>query len=319
MQIHRMPRHERDFTVIANKAIRDPRLSHTARGILVYVLSLPSGVQVNVRTLSDGFPQGRLAVSKAVKELRECGYWVTRTERERGTRRIISSVDVYEVPGSASTSPAAADARTPAPSKPVPSRVGTGDAGAFFPGGKMDSLKDGEKNPPYPPARAAATHASVPIAAPRATSPQVTDPHTDEGARILRRLASVDPRLRLSERSVQALAAEVGVWLERGASASDVVDAVSAGLPSQVYSAARLIGDRLSRKRPARKRAWRRVFECVECRDPLPWGRESGACRACADSGGPEKQLAVAESGDSGYSEVRRVLRDRVRVPVRRP
>ncbi|MHB9753556.1 hypothetical protein ACYBSK_04145 [Streptomyces sp. BYX5S] len=73
MQVHRIRRHERDFTVIANKAIRDPRISHTARGILAYVLSLPSGAQVNVRTLSDGFPQGRLAVSKAVKELRELG------------------------------------------------------------------------------------------------------------------------------------------------------------------------------------------------------------------------------------------------------
>ncbi|WP_428954441.1 hypothetical protein [Streptomyces sp. cg35] len=309
MQVHRMPRHERDFTVIANKAIRDPRLSHTARGILVYVLSLPSGAQVNVRTLSDGFPQGRLAVSKAVKELRELGYWVTRTARERQTRRIVSTVDVYEVPGSASTSAPPADARTPAPSKPVPSRVGTGDAGAFFPGGKMNSLKDGGKNPPYPPVEAAAIDAVLPAAASQAM-PHLTDPHADEGARILRRLASVDSRLQLSERSVQELAPEVGVWLERGASAADVVDAVSAGLPAKVYSAARLIADRLTRKRPARKRAWRRVFECPLCRDPLPWGQESGACRSCANSNASEHRNSA---GSGGYGEVRRVLRERVR------
>lgn len=302
MQVHRIQRHERDFTVIANKAIRDPRLSHTARGILVYVLSLPSGAQVNVRTLSDGFPQGRLAVSKAVKELREFGYWVTRTEREQGTRRIVSSVDVYEAPG------ADVSARTPVVSKPVPRRVGTGESGAFFPGGKMDSFKDGGKNPPCPPAGADANAGAVEVAA---------DPHADEGARILRRLSSVDPRLRLSERSVQALAPEVAVWLERGASASEVVDAVTVGLPAQVYSASRLIADRLSRKRPARKRAWRRVFECSECRDPLPWGRESGTCRACSRGEEPGEHLGAPAGG--GYSEVRRVLRERVRVPVSVP
>ncbi|MCQ4209517.1 hypothetical protein [Streptomyces longispororuber] len=254
MQIHRIRRHERDFTVIANKAIRDPRLSHTARGILVYVLSLPSGTQVNVRTLSDGFPQGRLAVSKAVKELRELGYWVTRTERESSTRRIVSSVDVYEVPGA---------------SEPVPTRVGTGEPGAFSPSGGMDSYRDGRKNPPCPPAVA-----------------DLDDPHAVESARILRRLGDVDPRLRLSEPRVRELVPEVGVWLERGASAAEIVDAVSSGLPAKVYSAARLIADRLVRKRPARKRAWRRVFECPECRDPLPWGQESGKCRDCRESSG---------------------------------
>ncbi|MFI0238973.1 hypothetical protein [Streptomyces sp. NPDC016845] len=262
MQIHRMPRHERGFTVIDNKALRDPRLSHTARGILVYVLSLPSGAQVNVRTLSDMFPQGRLAVSKAVKELRELGYWVTRTEREPHTRRILSSVDVYEVPGAGSV---------PVAGEPVPGRVGTGESGAFSPDGGTNPYEDGEKNPPHPPA---AEPASEPV------TPAPSDPYGDESARILRRLADVDPRLKLNERGVRELVPEVGVWLERGASAAEVIDAVSAGLPSKVYSAARLIADRLTRKRPARKRAWRQVFECPVCRDPLPWGQESGVCRS---------------------------------------
>ncbi|MEV1020798.1 hypothetical protein [Streptomyces sp. NPDC050264] len=268
-----MPRHERGFTVIDNKAIRDPRLSHTARGILVYVLSLPSGAPVNVRTLSDGFPQGRLAVSKAVKELRELGYWVTRTEREPATRRIVSSVDVYEVPRLA-TSTSSAASPTPAATKPVPGRVGTGEAGTFSPRGKTNPYDYGEKNPPYPPAKpAAAEPASAEAGWPE-------DPHADEGARILRRLAVVDPRLRLSERGVRELVPDVVVWLERGASVADVIDAVSAGLPANVYSAARLIADRLTRKRPERKRAWRRVYECPECRDPLPWGQEAGGCRS---------------------------------------
>lgn len=48
MQIHRMPKHGREFVIIANKAIQDPRISHTARGILALVLSLPDGHRTNV-------------------------------------------------------------------------------------------------------------------------------------------------------------------------------------------------------------------------------------------------------------------------------
>ncbi|MYT71542.1 MULTISPECIES: hypothetical protein [unclassified Streptomyces] len=296
MQVHRIRRHERDFTVIANKAIRDPRLSHTARGILVYVLSLPSGAQVNVRTLSDGFPQGRLAVSKAVKELRELGYWVTRTERDPRSKRIVSSVDVYELP---------ALGASPAAVEPVPGRVGTGDSGAKSPGGEAYYYdKDGEKPPPLPPAEPAAPSESAEPAISR-------DPRAAESAGILRRLGTVDARLRLSERSVRDLVPEVCDWLDRGATGAQVIDAVTAGLPAKVYSAARLVADRLTRKRPARKRAWREVFECPECRDPLPWGQEAGtACRSCADR--PEHTVGVGD-GD-GYGEVRRVLRERVRV-----
>ncbi|MFD8568250.1 hypothetical protein [Streptomyces sp. NPDC059639] len=301
MQIHRIRRHERDFTVIANKAIRDPRLSHTARGILVYVLSLPSGAQVNVRTLSDGFPQGRLAVSKAVKELRELGYWVTRTERECRSKRIVSSVDVYELPELRASVSAG---------EPVPGRVGTGDSGAFSPGGEDYCEKDGRKNPPLPPAEAAAP--SEP------GEPEIaSDPRAAEGARILWKLGAVDARLRLSERSVRELVPEVCDWLDRGASAAQVVDAVTDGLPAKVYSAARLVADRLTRKRPARKRAWREVFECSECRDPLPWGQEAGRCASCETGAGARAggfvvaQCSAAAGG--GYGEVRRVLRERVR------
>ncbi|MYW66049.1 hypothetical protein GTY65_18610 [Streptomyces sp. SID8379] len=297
MQIHRIPRHARDFTVIANKAIRDPRLSHTARGILVYVLSLPSGSPVNVRTLSDGFPQGRLAVSKAVKELRELGYWVTRTERDSRSKRIISSVEVYELPelrGSTSVG------------EPVPGRVGTGDSGAKSPGGE-DFSKDGRKDPPLPPAEVQA-EAEAQVAAEPGAEP-ARDPRAAESAHILWRLGTVDARLRLSERSVRELVPEVCDWLDRGASAAQIIDAVSAGLPAKVYSAARLVGDRLARKRPERKRAWRAVVDCPECRDPLPWGQEGGVCRECAAAGAAEQLPA----GGDGCGEVRRILRERER------
>lgn len=139
MQIHRIPTHERDFVIIANKAIQDPRISHTARGILALVLSLPSGVKENVRTLSDNYPQGRSAVAKAVKELREFGYWVTKTARDEGTAQIVSTVDVYELPNLVSV---------PVPTRPVTGRPATRKAGTS-PYGEKGPSKDGDKNPPF--------------------------------------------------------------------------------------------------------------------------------------------------------------------------
>ncbi|MEV3858491.1 hypothetical protein AB0J38_29775 [Streptomyces sp. NPDC050095] len=269
MQIHRIPTHERDFVIIANKAIQDPRISHTARGILALILSLPSGVKENVRTLSDNYPQGRSAVAKAVTELREFGYWVTKTGRDGESNQIVSTVDVYELPNLASA---------PVPTRPVTTRKAAGKAGTS-PNGEKDSSKDGGKNPPFPPAEDA--DASHP-AEQREGSSDKDDKQSAEAARILRRLAAIDARLRLADRQVNKLVPQVADWLDRGATVAQITDAVTQGLPAKVYSAARLIADRLDRKRPERKRQWRQTHDCPECRNPLPFGQETGICGGCA-------------------------------------
>ncbi|WP_328742188.1 hypothetical protein [Streptomyces caniferus] len=272
MQIHRIPTHDRDFVMIANKAIQDPRISHTARGILALVLSLPSGVKENVRTLSDGYPQGRSAVAKAVKELREFGYWVTKTARDEESNQIVSTVDVYELPNLASV---------PVPTRPVTGRMGTRKAGTS-PIGEKDSSKDGDKNPPFPPAEPVADADASRGAEPREGSSTKGDKQSAEAARILRRLGAIDTRLRLADRQISKLVPEVADWLDRGATIAQITDAVTQGLPAKVYSAARLIADRLDRKRPERKRQWRQTHDCPECRNPLPFGQDTGICGGCA-------------------------------------
>ncbi|MFF7254779.1 hypothetical protein [Streptomyces microflavus] len=258
--------------IIANKAIQDPRLSHTARGILALVLSLPSGVKENVRTLSDNYPQGRSAVAKAVKELREFGYWVTKTARDEETRQIVSTVDVYELPQLSSG---------PVPTRPVTGRAATRKAGTS-PVGEKDSSKDGDKNPPFPPAEPV-EDADASHAADRGEGSSTKDDRqAAEAARILRRLGSIDTRLRLADRQVSKLTPQVADWLDRGATIAQITDAITQGLPAKVYSAARLIADRLDRKRPERKREWRQTYDCPECRNPLPFGQDTGICAGCA-------------------------------------
>ncbi|MEU3553805.1 helix-turn-helix domain-containing protein [Streptomyces fragilis] len=313
MQIHRIPVHDRDFVIIANKAIQDRRLSHTARGILALVLSLPNGIGENVRTLSDDYPQGRGAVAKAVAELRKLGYWVTSTRRDPETGLIRSSVDVYELPGLVGA--AALPVRTPAPAaSPFPSRPGTGDVATgdagTSPCGEKEQEKDGGKpslipwrrrsrKPDWETGRAsAAADAGVKAAAATeeegageqvasgvaaaAGAAQAT--REAEAARILRRLEAVDPRLRLGERQVHELVPAVCRWLGRGATVAEITEALTQGLPSKLYSARRILADRLERKLPAPRRRWKSYAECGSpgCGSLLPEGQEAGICAGCA-------------------------------------
>ncbi|MGW3336221.1 hypothetical protein ACWDCL_01905 [Streptomyces sp. NPDC001009] len=274
MQVHRIPRHDRDFLIIANKAIQDPRISHTARGILALVISLPNGHKTNVRTLSDDYPQGRSAVAKAVRELREFGYWVTKTGRNEETNQIASTVDVYELPSIASA---------PVPTRPVTTPAATRNTGTS-PYGEKGLSKDGEKTPPIPPAEPVVEAAAVDADEREGSSEKKNDfdPQAAEAARILRRFAAIDTRLKLNDRQVSKLVPQVADWLDRGATIAEITDAVTGGLPSKVYAAAKLIADRLDRKRPDRKRQWRKLHDCPECRNPLPFGQESGICADCA-------------------------------------
>ncbi|WP_436786575.1 hypothetical protein [Yinghuangia sp. YIM S10712] len=84
------------FTSIGNEVLQDRRLSFTARGILVYLLSLPDGSPMDVRALADEHPHlGRRAISKAVDELIELGYYERRTVRYRQTGQVRTEVHVY--------------------------------------------------------------------------------------------------------------------------------------------------------------------------------------------------------------------------------
>ncbi|MEU2111507.1 helix-turn-helix domain-containing protein [Streptomyces sp. NPDC019507] len=305
MQIHRNPRHDRDFVIIANRAIQDPRMSHTARGILALVLSLPNGVKENVRTLSDNYPQGRSAVAKAVKELRDLGYWVTKTTRDEETNHIVSSVDVYETPALASS---------PVPTRPVTDPAATRNTGTS-PYGEKDLSKDGDKNPPFPPAEPVQDEAA-PFGAEEGegSSDKQDDKQAAEAARILRRFAAIDARLKLSDRQVSRLVPAVADWLDRGATISEITDAVTAGLPAKLYSASKLIADRLDRKRPERKRQWKQYAECADrCGNLLPAGQDTGICAECALGTGPvafEIDCTTGEVTDHAPAPVAPVMPD---------
>jgi hypothetical protein len=68
-------RHPNRFTVLPNDAIRNPRLSFRAVGVLAHLLSLPDGAKVDSATLANAHKEGRDAVRSAFSELAEHGYY----------------------------------------------------------------------------------------------------------------------------------------------------------------------------------------------------------------------------------------------------
>ncbi|WP_280871340.1 hypothetical protein [Streptomyces sp. MJP52] len=264
-------------------------MSHTARGILALVLSLPNDVRENVRTLSDGYPQGRRAVAKAVEELRKLGYWVTTTERDPETGLILSKVDVFEDPALTQAAPltalpVAAEASPPLPAVPVTGQAPAGNADTS-PYEAKNQEKNRENSSPTPRRklrRRASAKEREGDPAKNETAPEELAQRA-EAARILRRLETVEPRLRLDERQVQKLVPDLCRWLARGATVVEITDALATGLPTPIYSVTHLIADRLARKLPAPKRRWKTYAECGSpgCGNLLPDGRQTGTCEPC--------------------------------------
>ena len=97
MTIVRTPRIERDFTIIPNRALRDPHLSYRARGVLAYVLSMPDNWRTNAETLARQGVEGRDAIRAALNELIAVGYARrVKSQDERG--RYTTELHFYDYP-----------------------------------------------------------------------------------------------------------------------------------------------------------------------------------------------------------------------------
>ena len=97
--IVRTPRLERDFTVLPNRALRDPYLSYRARGVLAYVLSMPDNWRTSGETLARQGLEGRDAIRAAINELIASGYARrVKAQDERG--RYTTELHFYDTPKS---------------------------------------------------------------------------------------------------------------------------------------------------------------------------------------------------------------------------
>lgn len=102
MKVHRS-KHTEHFTILPNAALRDPRLSYRARGVLMELLSRPEDWQATADSLSRAAKkergkkgEGRDAMRGAFAELKAAGYIVaSRVDGESGTHT--TELHVYDV------------------------------------------------------------------------------------------------------------------------------------------------------------------------------------------------------------------------------
>jgi hypothetical protein len=102
--IHRS-RHTQLYVVVPNAIARDTTLSLTARGLLVFLLSVPPEWHVTADMLAQDNPDSRGAIRKAMTELREARYVLLMRQRaERG--RWKQWLEVFDVPQDTAGHPA---------------------------------------------------------------------------------------------------------------------------------------------------------------------------------------------------------------------
>ncbi|MEU5742042.1 hypothetical protein ABZ784_29125 [Streptomyces tendae] len=105
MNIERGPRKPRGFVIIDNGLAQNNRLSFGARGLAEYLLSLPPGTKVDIRSLAADNPEGRAAIASYMNELETERYLVrTRTQGDRG--RFVTTTTIYEEPQDPASLPA---------------------------------------------------------------------------------------------------------------------------------------------------------------------------------------------------------------------
>ncbi|MFD7258478.1 hypothetical protein [Streptomyces sp. NPDC059874] len=104
--IHVNIRHDSHFTVVGNGLAQHRELSYTARGIALYIQSLPAGSPVGVKALAARSAEGEMRVAAALRELEEHGYLERRRER-LATGQVVTRTYSYNSPGAALRQPPA--------------------------------------------------------------------------------------------------------------------------------------------------------------------------------------------------------------------
>lgn len=90
-------RGSKNYSVVANAGLQDPRLSFQAKGMLAYLLTKPDDWDLRIDDLLTTGPDGLRVVRSALKELASCGY-VKREKKRSGTGKIEWQTTVFECP-----------------------------------------------------------------------------------------------------------------------------------------------------------------------------------------------------------------------------
>ncbi|MEV7275728.1 helix-turn-helix domain-containing protein [Streptomyces sp. NPDC093111] len=261
--VHVNVRHTTRYTVVGNHLAQHRGLSLLAKGLALYLQSLPAGASVGIKAVAALHPESELRVAAAMRELEKHGY-LARTRERLPDGRFVPRTVSYNRPGA-----------EPEPVRATPRR---------------------EKRPRPAPAQA------PPIPAPPTPAPPVPPPpppplaeHHLPAAALLEDLRVREPRLPLGARDIARLAPGVAAWLGQGARPEAVCRTLTAGLPDRLAHPAGLLAHRLATllpppPPPVVSRGGRMTLtsprspfpECDDCGRPfLDDSSPDGLCRDC--------------------------------------
>ncbi len=292
-----------------HEIIRHRRLTGTAKSLLLWALSLRPTTEETLQSIGTQMAEGKMAFSRARKQLIDEGYVLVRRENTAGghwfTRILVSSVPLLETAAVESAWAAALD-RAPEGGMPTAGNPGTREVGS------SPERENTGKNTTHPAAPAEAVEPPQP---PEPSEP----PEFADAARTLVRISGEDRRVRLGLVEALKLAPLVVQWRTHGGTEADLRTALLAGLPPQVFSASALLRRRLEAKMPpppTPRAAAPPRHECELCRAPVP---VAGRCPGCAGQLAPPERGVWAAVTERGVAAARSAMRRPPGEPPGRP
>ena len=96
MPLSRVKKHQHNYVIMDKSGLTDKRLSLRARGMLAYFLTKPDDWEINIRDLARQTPEGREALTTAMRELEQYGYAVKTLYRDDQGRLRGYVTTIYE-------------------------------------------------------------------------------------------------------------------------------------------------------------------------------------------------------------------------------
>ncbi|MGA5291420.1 helix-turn-helix domain-containing protein [Streptomyces pseudogriseolus] len=259
------------YVVVGNHLAQHRELSLTAIGLATHIFSVPEGTPVDIRSLTERFPEGRDRIAFALRELEAHGY-LRRVREHTEDGRLATRTYAHHTPVDAASAAVAEPARSvvrrsaagrartrhtvEAVGDETPQEDDHAVAEPVVPAGPTASTARVAPAPvePGPPRRPSGGRpGTVPdLTVPGPTVPEMpphaaprSGPLHEKAVALLAGLRRADERLTLSLREVHRLAPAVVDWLERGVGPVALRHTLTADLPVVMKHPAGVLAYRL--------------------------------------------------------------------------
>ncbi len=131
MTIFKIKTRQNPYVILDKTFLTQKNLSWKAKGLLAYLLSLPSDWEIHVNELVKHAKDGRDAVYTAIRELKQAGYIIQTTKRSNTGRFSKHDYGVFELPQLRDCY--TSNNNVTQPSFPKNSKINSGDVNSIYP------------------------------------------------------------------------------------------------------------------------------------------------------------------------------------------